>query len=274
MGMKIALMSDLHLEFERISEGFRQLPESTHPVHSKEDTWGRKYMLGPDLQPLKAARPDMVILAGDIALGAAARAYANAVARYLETPVVFMPGNHEFYGSTIEWVTLQLSERVGRAVFADNTVLQEDRFGVRFLFTTLWTDFDNNPPMLNDFRAIGYRGRHLLPRDTQQFHKDSVAWLDRQLSMPWTGRTVVVTHHAPTMRQELLNPQYKVTNLTRAFHAELDDLIAHYRPDAWLFGHHHWCLDVTIDGTRFVSNQRGYPKENTGGFDAAKIIEI
>lgn len=273
--MKIALMSDLHLEFERVSEGIQLIPEPNHPAHEIEGFGGRRHMLGPDLRELKVASPDMLILAGDIAPGRKAMNYANTVADYLETTsVVLLPGNHEFYGSTIEAVTQKLSESAGPAAFVNDTVLNEARHGVRFLFTTLWTEYDDVPPMLNDFRIIGWRGRFLRPIDTQRFHRDAVAWLDKQLSTPWDGRTVVVTHHAPSMRQELMHPHFEVTNLTKAFHAELDDLIAHYRPDAWLFGHHHWCLDVTIDGTRFVSNQRGYPRERTGGFDPAKIIVV
>ena len=273
--MKIALMSDLHLEFERTTHGFKLPPGSNHPAHHVTNSYGQHYSLGPDLRPLKAEHPDMVILAGDIGVGGAAMDYANAVARYLESAtVVLLPGNHEYYGATMEGVVQTLSERADPAEFANNTVLIKSQHGIRFLFTTLWTQYDNNPPMLNDYRIIGWRGRILRPGDTQQFHQEAVRWLDKQLSSPWAGKTVVVTHHASSLRLELQNPQYQVTNLTRAFHAELDELISHYRPEAWLFGHHHWCLDVTIDGTRFVSNQRGYPKEFTGGFDPAKIVVI
>jgi len=270
--MKIALMSDLHLEFEKASAGVRLDPEDAHPARDTSD--GSRTMKGPDLRALKAARPDMVILAGDIDLGGKAMDYANAAARYLETNVVLLPGNHEYYGSTIEDVTQVLSDRADEALFVNNTVLKMAQHGIRLLFTTLWTGFDNIPPRLNDYRLIGYKGRTLRPFDTQKFHKDAVAWLDEQLSTPWDGGTVVVTHHVPSVRTELRNPQYEPTPLIRAFHAELDGLIALYRPHAWLFGHHHWCLDATIDGTRFVSNQRGYTKEFTGGFDPAKLVVV
>ncbi|WP_341910985.1 metallophosphoesterase [Ferrovibrio terrae] len=271
--MKIALMSDLHLEFEKPSAHPLLDAEDTHPAHAAGSD-DRKTMKGPDLRALKAGQPDMLILAGDIDLGSKAMQYANAVAQYLETSVVLLPGNHEFYGATIEGVTQTSTEQADQAVFASNTVLRMPQHGVRILFTTLWTDYDDVPPRLNDYRLIGYQGRLLRPSDTQKFHRDAVAWLDRELSNPWDGRTVVVTHHAPSLRKELWNVQYEFTPLMRAFHAELDDLIAHYRPDAWFFGHHHWCLDVTIDGTRFVSNQRGYPKEFTGGFDPAKFVVV
>ena len=57
---------------------------------------------------------------------------------------------------------------------------------------------------------------------------------------------------------------------------ELGDFIADSRIDAWIFGHSHANIDATIGNTRIVCNQLGYVyyRENLGGFDGGKVIEV
>jgi predicted phosphodiesterase len=80
---------------------------------------------------------DAVVLAGDIARPREAVAWAAGLAK----PVLYVPGNHEFYGGSIAGTVAELKRLcAGTAIrVLDN----EETFlsGVRFLGTTLWTDF-------------------------------------------------------------------------------------------------------------------------------------
>lgn len=80
---------------------------------------------------------DVVVLAGDVARPREAVAWAMGFGR----PVLYVLGNHEVYGSSIEG-----ARREARALCRGSRVhlLDDDEIvidGVRFLGTTLWTDF-------------------------------------------------------------------------------------------------------------------------------------
>jgi len=123
---------------------------------------------------------------------------------------------------------------------------------VRILTTTLWTDlqlfaargtrvFENTlwqAQMMPDYDAgaIGFGSpeRRLWPEDTTQVHAAQKAWLMGELSTPWPGKTVVVTHHAPSA--SVAGP---ITPLSPCFASDLEAAIEQYRPAAWLFGHTH-----------------------------------
>lgn len=80
---------------------------------------------------------DVVILAGDIARPKEAIAWASSFTQ----PVLYVPGNHEFYGGSMASTVQELKHLCGRS---DIRVLDNDAAvigGVRFLGTTLWTDF-------------------------------------------------------------------------------------------------------------------------------------
>ena len=85
---------------------------------------------------------------------------------------------------------------------------------------------------------------------------------------------MVVTHHLPTMA--VVAPEHKGNLLNSAFATELGDFIAESRIDAWIFGHSHANIDAIIGNTRIVCNQLGYVyyRENLGGFDCGKFIEV
>ena len=80
---------------------------------------------------------DVVVLAGDIARPREAVAWAMEFAQ----PVLYVAGNHEFYGGSIDGTLAELKRLCeGTHVhLLDDSELVLD--GVRFLGTTLWTDF-------------------------------------------------------------------------------------------------------------------------------------
>ena len=86
----------------------------------------------------------------------------------------------------------------------------------------------------------------------------SQAWLRQALSIPTEGKTVVVTHFAPTLRSA--DPRYGINPGTAGFCNALDDLLP--RAQLWLHGHLHCPVDYTAGGCRVVANPLGYARKN------------
>jgi len=227
------------------------------------------------------AGADVIVLAGDIDLGT--RGYAWARDAFPERPVVYVAGNHEYYRHAMPSLTRRLlgMKTTGNVHFLECG--EAIVMGVRFLGCTLWSDFaiggDAVAAMelararMNDYDKIRLspRYRRLRPTDTAARFADSVRWLDAALAHD-AGRTVVVTHHAPSARS--LDPAFGPDPINGAFASDLEDLILRRKPAVWIHGHTHLCVDYTIGGTRVVSNQRGYPHMPVGGFDPGRIVEL
>jgi hypothetical protein len=146
--------------------------------------------------------------------------------------------------------------------------------GVRFLGATLWTDFMLYPSMkmeaqmegercLNDFRLINdgedSEGKSYGAFDTfrsVQLHEQSLEWLKRKLDEPFAGKTIVITHHLPSMR--CVPDRFKKSLLSACFASNLDHLFG--KMDCWIHGHTHDTVDFTANGTRIIANPRGYSR--------------
>ena len=105
-------------------------------------------------------------------------------------------------------------------------------------------------------------------------HEKCLDFIKQSVAESTAEHIVVVTHHLPTMA--VVASEHKGNLLNSAFATELGDFIADSRIDAWIFGHSHANIDATINNTRIVSNQLGYVyyRENLGGFDGRKVIEV
>ena len=76
------------------------------------------------------------------------------------------------------------------------------------------------------------------------------------LAEPFDGKTVVVTHHAPSSQS--VHPRYARDLLTPAFASNLEKLMDGDRAALWIHGHMHESFDYEIYDTRVVCNPRGY----------------
>ena len=227
---------------------------------------------------------DAVVLAGDIATGTRgvdwARSWANG------RPVLYIAGNHEFYGHAMPGLIDELRQAaVGSSVHVlENDAVVLDR--VRFLGCTLWSDFEFDgrerraesmrlcERVVNDYEHItfGPGGRTLTPRDTRMFHLSSRRWLAARLTQPHDGATVIITHHAPLIRTRPPVPELRA--LAGAFASDVTDLMGADRVALWIFGHTHRVADLEVRGTRILSNPRGYPHQPVAGFDPGYVIEL
>ena len=248
--MRLHLLSDLHLEFAPFE--------------------------------MPAVESDVIVLAGDVHTGRNGLKWIREAIP--EKPVIYVLGNHEFYGETLPKLTDELrAEAEGTNVH----VLENSRVeigGVTFLGATLWTDFAlNGDPVIGglvaeqgmtDFRRIrtspGYR--KLRASCVRRLHADSVLWL-RQETAAYRGRkAVVVTHCAPSAHS--IHARYSGEPLNVAFASHLDDLVAESGAVLWVHGHSHNATNYVIGQTRVIANPRGYPDEINTGFNPTLVVEV
>lgn len=212
------------------------------------------------------------------------------------TPVLFIPGNHEYDGLDFDATHARLREtceRLGMVWLESESVVVQ---GVRFVGSTLWADFDalSSPapgadePSLGEqlkarekaFRAANfYLSRHHSLRGGQPMLADAVreqalqsqAWLRQALAVPFNGPTVVVTHFAPSLLSA--DPRYGLTAGTAGFCNALDDMLAHAQ--LWLHGHLHCPNDYVKNGCRVVANPLGYARKGEQeGYQPDLLIRI
>jgi predicted phosphodiesterase len=227
---------------------------------------------------------DVVVLAGDVAPGTAGIEWMR---RHLGgRPILYVAGNHEFYGHDLPGLIDRLRDAArGSSIH----VLEDDEVvidGVRFLGCSLWSDFDfagaeNRANtmrvcerLVNDYKQIrsSEHDRPLQAQDTRGLHIASRAWLAEALATPHDGPTVVITHHAPLVRERPDNPLLAAVG--GAFASDLSELMNGERAGLWIFGHIHREVDTEVNGTRVLSNQRGYPHEPVAGFDPGLVVEV
>lgn len=258
--MKIHVLNDLHLEF---SGG--KFPGYTPPVDA-----------------------DVVVIAGDTHPGVlgllwAAETFGSAQGM----PVICIAGNHEFYHGRN--LFRHYDKMRAKAVSLGIHFLQNDAVvidGVRFLGGTLWTDFNlyGNSPLamidaqmaMNDFVTIrqgNTRREPLLPATVLNEHQKTLAFLIDKLNTDFDGKTVVVTHHAPSEQSSI--PEFANDRLNPCYATNLEGLIHAYDIEVWLHGHTHCSKDYMIGDTRVVCNPRGYDNEAINpNFDPTLLLEV
>jgi predicted phosphodiesterase len=231
--MKVHVLSDLHLEFSEF------VPPTTNA--------------------------DLVILAGDIDTKCRGVEWANQA---FDREVIYVCGNHEFYGGHIDHTLHKMRDAAAPNIHVlENQVWIHDE--IRFLVTIGWTDFSSTGDviaatlicgqLMNDFKMIATEDnfRRLCPADVIERNRVAFEFLKRELSEPFHGKTVVVTHHCPVPEAGRENHD---GHLSAAFFNRWHALLP--LVDVWIFGHTHRAVDISLGGCRIISNPRGYPGGN------------
>ena len=227
---------------------------------------------------------DVIVLPGDIHKNNLGIYWARAT--WPDKPIVYVAGNHEFYKhdrlNVLE--NLRLAALEQNVYFLENDEVVID--GVRFLGCTLWTDFllfgltrqeicmDAAIKGINDFSVINENGTLFTPNDSVRICNTSIRWLKSKLiNTSFKGKTVVITHHLPSMLS--VADKYKSDILSACFASHLDSLFGY--SDLWVHGHTHVSFDYDLKGTRVVCNPRGYVLRNgveNTSFDPIKIVSL
>lgn len=239
------------------------------------------------------ADADVVVIAGDIKNGTGGFNWARK--HFPNSEIICVAGNHEFYGFGLDIAPAFLrkeASRVGVTLLDCNEGVLD---GIRFLGATLWTDFrlfadraEGLDPRereaifertcfemersISDFSCISAPSLTQLSHDTRAnrltagdliaLHQQQRNWLRQALARPFDGKTVVVTHHAPSPRSVVGfadwsgDPRARTGARAAAYASNLTDLFGP-NVDLWVHGHVHASLDYIERGTRVVCNGRG-----------------
>lgn len=254
--MKLLLVSDLHMNhfFNKSSS----IPYS-----------GIEYL----------GRNDVICVAGDAGDGPMdMNLHLKSLRELTDATILAVMGNHDFYYRTLSLATIDkaragLPERV--LILENETVVVGE---VRILGCTLWTDADRgrlagNALGMQDYDLIkDLAGKFIEVEDTMRWNQASKGWLAAELSKPFAGSTVVMTHHAPSPRSQ--QKKYRDHPLSCFFWCDVEDLIVERQPDYWLHGHMHSPAAYVVgQKTKVRCNPRGYTGERKGVYEPL-VIEI
>lgn len=240
--MKLLILSDIHTEFHADGgESFTaSLPEA-----------------------------DVCVLAGDVSN---AQGLRSTLVRFIEKykHVVYVHGNHEFYGSDRDSVcahTKALADAHRGFHWLDNDSVKIE--GVKFLGTPLWFRWDALNPLyyanMNDFSQIeGFS--HWVYKE----NAEALGFLQEEISRD----CVVVTHYLPAHRS--VAPKYRGSPLNRFFLCDVEKPLIHAgKPKLWIHGHTHTSMDYQLGSTRVVCNPFGYARyEENRQFNPNLIVEV
>jgi predicted phosphodiesterase len=270
--MRFLVLSDLHLEFATFK-----------PARALDDV-------------------DAVVLAGDVLPGDKVVRWAARESVFgLNKPIIFVPGNHEYYGGEFHMRRAQLQRAaagVPNVHILDPGEVLLDAGRVRVLGCTLWTDFrvpiqtagaavsdpsramEEATRLINDYQTITLQAsktlkrRSLTPADTLVLHEAERAWLETKLRESFDGKTVVVTHHASAAGS--IAPRWSGDWLTPSFVSDLPEPFFEV-PSLWVHGHTHSSFDYRRGNCRIVCNPRGYRLRDgtfeNAAFDPGLVID-
>ena len=266
--MRIALASDLHLEFGPIS--------------------------------LENDGADVLILSGDIIVAndlgernaydtKSATDRSNRFHTFFQLVcerfpnVIYVLGNHEHYHGDFSKSLGNLRSHLG---YLSNLHILEKSCvtigDVTFIGGTLWTDMNNSDAltlyhmrtMMNDFRIVKNSNREVhfkdndgvfhtraarfCPEDALDDHVKMKEYIRHVIEGKFNEKFVVVGHHSPSTQS--IHPRYKDDTLMNGgYSSDLSEFILdHPQIKVWTHGHMHDKFDYMIGSTRIICNPRGY----------------
>lgn len=267
-------------------------------IYSQEDFAGEMAEAYKDM--------DVIVAAGDIGSGENAVGFLRMA--FPEKPVIFTPGNHEFWGGEI------FSTHSKMAAACESTNIHYlpagesvEIEGVRFCGATLWTDYlltdsayamTSAENLMNDFRRIRIRIRrlsasgisgaysHLKPQYLLGFHRQHLLRIKSEMTLALNEDAilVVVTHHAPSAQSLWFDSERSAMARMKGFGyqptdpcycSHLDNLFkGEDAPHYWIHGHTHVAVDYRVGNTRIVSNPKGYAQGDDTAWQIGKYLEI
>ncbi len=226
--MKIAYYSDLHIEFK---------------------SWNFVKSL------LRKTEADVLVVAGDLINSGQTAQYLHRIDDIIQVPLLYVPGNHDFYNIS----KTEYDKELARHQFSNVHVLNSEMIkigGIRFVGATgWWTDISKRSLIsINDFTRIkdieeNQNGNLWGQRDKTFFSE--------QLATKHPGKTVCISHHAPSLKCIPRNLRWREFN--DCYANNWDSILLKHSPTLWIHGHiHQKSNNFMIGATRVLSNPYGY----------------
>jgi predicted phosphodiesterase len=288
--MKIAVCSDLHLEFGTIS---LEYPGDVDVLILSGDILVARDLMEHDPYEI-------------VDFGKSRRYHTfmqECSARFPH--VLYVAGNHEHYHGDFKHTLNDIKKRF--AYLTNVHVLDKEVFELNdtvFVGGTLWTDMNKEDPMtlhmiskmMNDFRCVDNSNREVnfktfdeegkptfrtrcarfSPEDAVEEHKKMLDYIRIVYEgMPPWKQMVVVGHHTPSHTS--CHPRYKDDReMNGGYHSDLSEFILD-RPGIklWTHGHTHELFDYMVGDCRVVCNPRGYiGHEELADNFTLKVVEL
>lgn len=247
--MKIAIHSDLHMEFWRLSPEFL----------SNQDF-------------------DILILAGDITTSKKFMYHLKDIRDLVpvEKPIIFVPGNHDYYGTSIEDGREHFKYVCDflKINYLDRSIFEFG--GYRFIGVTGWSTMDSVSytdeigliGLKSQISDFGYITKHTPWKMVQEGKKDK-EFVQHVIN----DHSIVISHFCPIVSG--FTGRFPISNLTNYFYNDWSEIFERNNHLLHVYGHTHSNICQRVDGIRCISNQRGYPsEENYTNYNPNFIIEI
>jgi 3',5'-cyclic AMP phosphodiesterase CpdA len=284
--MKIALASDVHLEFGEIS--FENTENADVLILSGDICVAADLMV----------KDDIGFFDKNVRSEKYHKFFQECGERFPH--VIYIMGNHEHYNGDYRNTITTLRDRL--SYIRNLHILDKDTFvidDVTFIGGTLWTDMNKEDPitlmqmsgMMNDFRCVQNSNRvtifkdedgkfherksRFTPEDAVEDHKQMMDYIRIMIEGKFDQKFVVVGHHSPS--KQSTHPRYKEELIMNGgYSSNLNDFIMdHPQIKLWTHGHTHEDFDYMIGSTRIVCNPRGYINyENRADRFELKFLEI
>lgn len=195
---------------------------------------------------------DVLILAGDITSGHdITDCVARFSARFSDAQILWVNGNHEYYGTTKEvvWGILQDAQNQFENFRWLNNEIATIQ-GQRFLGSTLW--YAETPEAIlkahrwSDFKAI---------RQLRAWVWEEARKAKQFLETECQPGDVVITHMLPA--RQSIDPVWKDSWTNLYFYHDCEQLIFEKAPRYWIHGHTHSTCRYDFHGCEVVCNPKG-----------------
>jgi len=258
MSLKLAVLSDLHFEWMSSLAAVKNFIGSL------------------------TSEVDVLALCGDISSGEfLGRDLTFLSEHFANSEVLYVPGNHEYYGSSFKKVS-ETIEKVEAAkcnfIHLKSGVTKTIK-GQRFIGCTLWyketketfgSYLKSTTPGALATKGMRWADFQYIEESFEIFNeaRNDAYWLHNNVQKD----DVVLTHMLPSAH--CVSARWRDNYSNIFFVHEVSDIIYNREPKLWLHGHTHDSMDHTIDKTRIMCNPHGYYPHVQPGFVKNLVIDI
>lgn len=243
--MKVFIASDLHTEMMNDLRIFEKFPQA-----------------------------DVLVLAGDIGnplinYEMYKKVLKQAKKMYFE--VVFVAGNHEYYGCDYDLDYVQnilqlLAQETNTHFLCRSSVMIN---GFEFIGATLWSLIEKDAcKQINDFRQGVFKNQLDYVDEFIEDYRYIKDALETNVECP----KIVITHHLPTSL--LIHKRFYDSSLNTAFYTNILDSIRMDNIKLWACGHTHETSTVNYGFTKLIVNPVGYPGESRDTSFSSVVYEV